>query len=245
MRYFFSSTLILAAITLFLYSAIRVFAETPSNITDAGSIEFGHGNQKPRYSDTFTIGAKTFLISTSAGDGGRGNEGITTYDISDLDNITTADHVNDTCASCGYDQGYDRIGYPAAIEAFTIGSDTYAVHIGIEGIQLIAIDANGDMTSKGAVADSGDYIALASSISSPSDLSTFVIGSNTYAIITGGGTSNKVQIVDLSDVGSGNEDSPSITAKDIVEHDATFTDCLLYTSPSPRDGLLSRMPSSA
>ena len=24
-----------------------------------------------------------------------------------------------------------------------------------------------------------------------------------------------------------------------------FTDCLLYTSPSPRDGLLSRMPSSA
>ena len=25
----------------------------------------------------------------------------------------------------------------------------------------------------------------------------------------------------------------------------TFTGCLLYTSPSPRDGLLSRMPSSA
>ena len=26
---------------------------------------------------------------------------------------------------------------------------------------------------------------------------------------------------------------------------AKFDDCLLYTSPSPRDGLLSRMPSSA
>ena len=26
---------------------------------------------------------------------------------------------------------------------------------------------------------------------------------------------------------------------------ARFLDCLLYTSPSPRDGLLSRMPSSA
>ena len=26
---------------------------------------------------------------------------------------------------------------------------------------------------------------------------------------------------------------------------ATFYTCLLYTSPSPRDGLLSRMPSSA
>ena len=30
------------------------------------------------------------------------------------------------------------------------------------------------------------------------------------------------------------------------EMDATlFRSCLLYTSPSPRDGLLSRMPSSA
>ena len=26
---------------------------------------------------------------------------------------------------------------------------------------------------------------------------------------------------------------------------ATYNSCLLYTSPSPRDGLLSRMPSSA
>ena len=26
---------------------------------------------------------------------------------------------------------------------------------------------------------------------------------------------------------------------------AVFVDCLLYTSPNPRDGLLSRMPSSA
>ena len=32
------------------------------------------------------------------------------------------------------------------------------------------------------------------------------------------------------------------TAADIINKDY---DCLLYTSPSPRDGLLSRMPSSA
>ena len=32
----------------------------------------------------------------------------------------------------------------------------------------------------------------------------------------------------------------------VVRHlEARFIDCLLYTSPSPRDGLLSRMPSSA
>src|SRR5664279_2744727 len=32
--------------------------------------------------------------------------------------------------------------------------------------------------------------------------------------------------------------------RDAVDH-ARFRSCLLYTSPSPRDGLLSRMPSSA
>ena len=32
---------------------------------------------------------------------------------------------------------------------------------------------------------------------------------------------------------------------DYVGRDVKVVDCLLYTSPSPRDGLLSRMPSSA
>ena len=31
----------------------------------------------------------------------------------------------------------------------------------------------------------------------------------------------------------------------VATDDARIADCLLYTSPSPRDGLLSRMPSSA
>ena len=33
--------------------------------------------------------------------------------------------------------------------------------------------------------------------------------------------------------------------EDILEFVADYENCLLYTSPSPRDGLLSRMPSSA
>ena len=32
---------------------------------------------------------------------------------------------------------------------------------------------------------------------------------------------------------------------DFAQADAALVSCLLYTSPSPRDGLLSRMPSSA
>ena len=35
-----------------------------------------------------------------------------------------------------------------------------------------------------------------------------------------------------------------VTRADVI-HDDLFIDCLLYTSPSPRDRVLSRMPSSA
>ena len=36
-----------------------------------------------------------------------------------------------------------------------------------------------------------------------------------------------------------------VTVVDFPENTQRFKICLLYTSPSPRDGLLSRMPSSA
>ena len=54
---------------------------------------------------------------------------------------------------------------------------------------------------------------------------------------------------------AGNKDVMQTVAKNQVFHISTFAGnpvslaaskaCLLYTSPSPRDGLLSRMPSSA
>ena len=45
----------------------------------------------------------------------------------------------------------------------------------------------------------------------------------------------------------GNNDLLTITQPQIIAdiHRAYLDACLLYTSPSPRDGLLSRMPSSA
>ena len=52
-----------------------------------------------------------------------------------------------------------------------------------------------------------------------------------------------------------NGESAMLTAEEAKRHDRIFINelaatledkaCLLYTSPSPRDGLLSRMPSSA
>ena len=49
----------------------------------------------------------------------------------------------------------------------------------------------------------------------------------------------------LANVGSKQPDKVLFDrAMDAMKH-AKYDDCLLYTSPSPRDGLLSRMPSSA
>ena len=43
----------------------------------------------------------------------------------------------------------------------------------------------------------------------------------------------------------GQDSSVSMPIMGGLETGAVINDCLLYTSPSPRDGLLSRMPSSA
>ena len=65
-----------------------------------------------------------------------------------------------------------------------------------------------------------------------------------------------MNITDLVDAKSLRDDIPEFQAGDTVkvhvrvvegnkERVQVFEGCLLYTSPSPRDGLLSRMPSSA
>ena len=45
--------------------------------------------------------------------------------------------------------------------------------------------------------------------------------------------------------GGGGDDEQTPQAADKADTTETADACLLYTSPSPRDGLLSRMPSSA
>ena len=61
-------------------------------------------------------------------------------------------------------------------------------------------------------------------------------------------------MIDLQQAGQGREGYELLVAqlealladeRDFVANAAQFSACLLYTSPSPRDGLLSRMPSSA
>ena len=52
-------------------------------------------------------------------------------------------------------------------------------------------------------------------------------------------------ILDVIDGSGGTFSLEGNTGKAFHTRSRLFTDCLLYTSPSPRDGLLSRMPSSA
>ena len=53
-------------------------------------------------------------------------------------------------------------------------------------------------------------------------------------------------IIEVTDVSANNLKKELADVSGIVLRTAQMpNDCLLYTSPSPRDGLLSRMPSSA
>ena len=79
----------------------------------------------------------------------------------------------------------------------------------------------------------GQVVTATGSTQSATSSSSFVNVPNLSVAITPTSTSSKVYIIvtDVAEVGSSGQ--------------AAFTICLLYTSPSPRDGLLSRMPSSA
>ena len=64
-----------------------------------------------------------------------------------------------------------------------------------------------------------------------------------YTVIdTFGKTDSATVSIEVRDLNGPAGNAPPIATDDSF---TLFVDCLLYTSPSPRDGLLSRMPSSA
>ena len=72
--------------------------------------------------------------------------------------------------------------------------------------------------------------------------------SNTFDTTnTGSAVSNREDLTDVLTIPAP-EETPVLSSASKTKATATFSEwtvCLLYTSPSPRDGLLSRMPSSA
>ena len=58
------------------------------------------------------------------------------------------------------------------------------------------------------------------------------------------GAESKIN-VELDEIKSINSSTSPLKFRSCLRINSQALDCLLYTSPSPRDGLLSRMPSSA
>ena len=73
-------------------------------------------------------------------------------------------------------------------------------------------------------------------------------GSGGEYLLTKALQQGSMMLNDIKKVKIGNADMPKALANQSIDAALTgppYTTCLLYTSPSPRDGLLSRMPSSA
>ena len=78
-------------------------------------------------------------------------------------------------------------------------------------------------------------------------ISIAILIGGTYSIGFYNGNNNASKTITLAKNGGEQYlklNPPGKTISELKNNENTYT-CLLYTSPSPRDGLLSRMPSSA
>ena len=80
----------------------------------------------------------------------------------------------------------------------------------------------------------------------PSD-NTILTEAMRYSVLNGGKRLRPILVYLTGELGNADRNSLDVLASSIelVHCYSLIHDCLLYTSPSPRDGLLSRMPSSA
>ena len=108
-----------------------------------------------------------------------------------------------------------------------------------QGEVLIGVNIVEEGTSNGTVTDfDGNYQITVSS--SGSELTFSYTGYNTSTVSINGQSVLNVSLSEGIDLGA-----VQIVGTRSYKRTATETPCLLYTSPSPRDATLSRMPSSA
>ena len=116
---------------------------------------------------------------------------------------------------------FDSLRKVRDASTFTIGSSTYAIAVGTDGVQMIDISDPTNILAIDAVADgdtdsNGDTFT---ELTDPRNVETFTIGSSTYAIVTAHGD-HGVQIIDVSD-------PTDILATDAVNDEDT--DSVSYT----------------
>ena len=141
---------------------------------------------------TFTIGSSTYAIVT-----GQDDDGVQIIDISDPTNIVATD------AETHGKNGYTRLVQPTGVATFTIGSSTYAIVTSVIGIWTDAIGSVTiiDISDPADINETDFEVDGANGFTelyAAYGVDTFVIGSSTYAIVTGQ-TDDGVQIIDISD----------------------------------------------
>ena len=209
--------------TKLLYSDVVKLATTSTGVDITGEIEantahFGTGT------GTGTNVADEVVVS------GTGSTGLTIHSP-DASNATLSfGSVSDN--HYGFVQGYYNAGSPflrLSIQSSEIAKVT-STGIDVTGeITADGLTVNSGATNTAATFESTDQYAFVNFQDNTSTDGTFIGAEGNNFIVQSDSTKRLFQAAKGGDISYPN----------------TPNTCLLYTSPSPRDGLLSRMPSSA
>ena len=126
------------------------------------------------------------------------------------------------------------------VRAYSIASPFWDETLSFYSIKV----ENGPLTSRLQHISAGDYIIMRTKPVGTLVLDAVLPGERLYLISTGTGVAPFASLLRDPELYDQFDDIIlTHTCREVDE--LAFSACLLYTSPSPRDGLLSRMPSSA
>ena len=212
-------------------------AERPSDC-EPGSIRFNTDTSNLEYFRGKTLGWSQFdLVTPDLGGGTGSNTGLGTRGvfmngyITGSDSTNVLDFVTISTLGNATDFGDTTVkkqyqgGAASRTRGYTIGGESPGSPNGIASIDTFVFASTGNATDYGDLTQAADFII------SFSDATRAI--SNLGNI---GGTSkqNVLEYFNMASTGSA-----------VDFGDMSYYNCLLYTSPSPRDATLSRMPSYA
>ena len=236
----------------------------PDDNFEQALIDLGYDNVLDNYVVTDSINSVTFLdVRNDSISDLTGIEAFTALDtlwcgINQLDSLDVSSNTALTSLSCGLNQ----------LTSLTVGSNTALIYLDCHLNQLTSLDVSGatnlitlscrdnDLTEL----DVSSNTALTLLNGYGNQLTSLDLSNNTALTYL---TCNNNQLTYLNMKNGVSEELTTfnatnnslvcieVNAEDVDYAAETWTsdrgniDCLLYTSPSPRDGLLYRMPSSA
>ena len=160
---------------------------------------------------------------------GDGGETPTNQNVIDFITIETAGNAADFGDLVA--AGSDVSGCGSFTRAIFYGARTPSI---TDSIQYVAFDSTGNCADFGNLTQARSYAGSNGG------------GNNSRSIMTSGSNGSQYNTIDFINPASLGNATDFGDLQQVKYSVATSSNnCLLYTSPSPRDGLLSRMPSSA